>query len=80
MQAQQDMQQAAHNSPMQKPLNLEVPQSSQGSPGPAVHSNADDLMRDAAEAMHQVRHMASAACYDQVYNVMMPRSVGVTCM
>ena len=64
MQAQHDMQQAAQNSPMQMPLKLEGPQSSHGSPGPAMHSNADDLIRDAAEAMHQVCHMASAAYHD----------------
>jgi len=59
MQAQQEVQLAgaARNSPLQVPLTIEEPQATQASSNPASHGNANGLMQEAADAVHQVPHV-----------------------
>jgi len=59
MQAQQEVQLAgaARNSPLQVPLAIEEPQGIQASSISASYGNANGLMQEAAEAVHQVPHV-----------------------
>ncbi len=75
MQAQQEVQLggAARNSPLQVPLIIEEPQATEASSDPASHGNANGLMREAAEAVHQVPHV-------DVFTNAFCDSVIVTCL
>ena len=69
MQAQQEVQLAgaARNSPLQVPLTVEEPQATQASSNPVSHGNANGLMQEAAEAVHQVPHVnASVNAYQDI--------------
>ncbi len=72
MQAQQEVQLAgaARNSPLQVPSTVEEPQAIQASSNPASHGNANGLVQEAAEAVHQVPQVDASdnAYYDIAYS------------